>query len=168
MPGSRNNIKETHYERSFTFNDEVLQQIIQTTKKTISIYFCCTRNFQETGNLQPIVSDNFCMVIHVWFVQFTTNVFKSRTTIYIFNILTTYVFFAKQYKGRYILVTFKWVRCKLRARTEFVIKHFLFLKLLQTELNAASIFFSIEFDKNYLLSMNLWCERSILIAFNVS
>ena len=57
MPGSRNNMKETHYERSFTFNDEVLQQSIQTTKN-ISIYFCCTRNFQETENLQPIVSDN--------------------------------------------------------------------------------------------------------------
>ena len=167
MPGSRNNMKGNSFWaqfyiqwRSFATN--------YTDHKKKHFYFCCTRNFQETENLQPIVSDNFCMVIHVWFVQFTTNVFKSRTTIYIFNILTTYVFFTKQYKGRYILVTFKWVRCKLRARTEFVIKHFLFLKLLQTELNAASIFFSIEFDKNYLLSMNLWCERSILIAFNVS
>ena len=39
MPGSRNNMKETHYERSFTFNDEVLQQIIQTTKKTFLFTF---------------------------------------------------------------------------------------------------------------------------------
>ena len=156
MPGSRNNIKETHYERSFTFNDEVLQQIIQTTKKTISIYFCCTRNFQETGNLQPIVSDNFCMVIHVWFVQITKNVFKSRTTIYIFNIPTTYdVLFEKQYKGRYILVTFKCVRCRLRARTEFVIKHFLFSETFANRIECSFHLFSIEFDKNYFLLMNL-------------
>ena len=115
-------------------------------KKNISIYFCCTRNFQETENLKPIVSDNFCVVIHVWFVQITKNVFKSRTAIYIFNILTTYVFFEKHYIGRYILVTFKWVRCKLRAGTEFVIKHFLFSETFANRIECSFHLFLIEFD----------------------
>ena len=146
MSGSRNNMKENSFWAQFYIQwRSFATNYTQTTKKNISIYFCCTRNFQETENLQPIVSDNFCMVIHVWFVQITKNVFKSRTTIYIFNIPTTYdVFFEKQYKGRYILVTFKCVRCRLRARTEFVIKHFLFSETFANRIEGS---FHLFFDR---------------------